>query len=337
MEIYNGKGQAVFNSAPLERKATYMRVVGDMSDGDALILGFNNCAKNNRLVFVGNIGGFNQVKVGRDASYHLMVDSTNVYLYSGESLKETYPHGLVITNNIQVLISSHAVDGNADVTLISNGNVFEQEDVEWGWNGSPFAESVGSTLTDCVLSWTSKDLDAPIWVFGDSYCNINANNRWPYYLMQYGFGDKCLIAQKDGSYSGTAMQSFRTLIEIGNPKYILYTLGMNETDVSSEANNGWVNAVDELKDVCAERGIELILATTPNVPTYSIHNLKNEIVKTSGFRYIDFAKAVNAEGTDREWWDGLLENDGTGVHPTEAGAKVLFMQALADFPELMTS
>ena len=335
MIIYNGKGESLFNTATVERKPTYIRATGDMGNGDKLTLGFNNCAKNNHLVFIANIDTFNQLKVGRDVNYHLLVDSTNIYLYSGTTLKKTYPHGLTIENNIQVMIVSHATDGNADITLISNGNVFEQKDIVWSWVGCPFAESVESTMTDCVLSWTSKDLDAPIWIFGDSYCNINSNARWTHYLIQNGFGARCMIAQQDGSYSKTAMQSFRTLIEIGNPKYIIYTLGMNESDISTAINGGWREAILKLKTVCAERGIELILSTTPNVPTYSIHNFKNAFVEESGFRYIDFAKAVNAEGTDREWWDGLLENDGTGVHPTEAGAKVLYMQALADFPELM--
>ena len=77
--------------------------------------------------------------------------------------------------------------------------------------------------------------------------------------------------------------------------------------------------------------IELILATIPNVPSIR-HDYKNAIVRASGYRYIDFAKAVNAEAVGATWYADMLSSD--NVHPTELGAKALASRILLDVPEI---
>ena len=76
----------------------------------------------------------------------------------------------------------------------------------------------------------------------------------------------------------------------------------------------------------------MLFRSIPNVPD-RINTFKNDIVKLSGLRYIDFAKAVNAEVTGASWYNGCLSSD--NVHPTIAGAKALASQVLVDFPEIM--
>ena len=75
-----------------------------------------------------------------------------------------------------------------------------------------------------------------------------------------------------------------------------------------------------------------IFCTIPNVPTIN-NSFKNDIVRNSGYRYIDFAKAVNAEDVGSPWYDGMLSSD--GIHPTELGAKALAARFITDFPEVM--
>lgn len=41
---------------------------------------------------------------------------------------------------------------------------------------------------------------------------------------------------------------------------------------------------------------------------------------------------MGAEHKGDSWYDGMLSGD--NVHPTEKGAITLYLQALADFPEL---
>ena len=69
----------------------------------------------------------------------------------------------------------------------------------------------------------------------------------------------------------------------------------------------------------------------PTVP--SINNeQKNAWVRASGYKYIDFAKAVGADGTGA-WYSGMLSGD--NVHPNDKGAKALYTQAITDFPEFL--
>ena len=69
------------------------------------------------------------------------------------------------------------------------------------------------------------------------------------------------------------------------------------------------------------------------MPTVN-NEAKNAWVKASGYRYIDFAKAVGADGTGA-WYSGMLSGD--NVHPTAKGAKALYTQVLIDLPEITIS
>ena len=119
---------------------------------------------------------------------------------------------------------------------------------------------------------------------------------------------------------------------------------MNNKDSETSANSAWMSTFEQLKEICTLNNIELIMSTIPTVKggyvedtnEYSIriHKFKNAIVRESGLRYVDFDKAVGANETTGEWYGEMLYTD--GVHPAADGARALFMQAVADFPELMS-
>lgn len=96
-------------------------------------------------------------------------------------------------------------------------------------------------------------------------------------------------------------------------------------------NDNWLNTYNQIKAIYESRDIELVLCTIPNVP--SINNtFKNEIIRNSGYRYIDFAKAVGAEEVGSSWYTGMLSGD--NVHPSALGAQKLALRAIEDVPEL---
>lgn len=107
---------------------------------------------------------------------------------------------------------------------------------------------------------------------------------------------------------------------------------MNDADSSSSVNDTWKRCFDEVCAVCDYYEVELILTTTPNVPTVN-NSFKNSIVRESGRRYIDFAQAVNAEAVGSPWYEGMLSSD--GIHPTELGAKALAARFVVDVPEIV--
>lgn len=107
---------------------------------------------------------------------------------------------------------------------------------------------------------------------------------------------------------------------------------MNDADSSSTYNTNWKTCLDEVIATCERKGITLILATIPNVPNISNY-YKNQFVRDSGYRYIDFAKAVGAEEVGSTWYSGMLSSD--NVHPAELGAKALAARFLVDVPEII--
>ena len=104
---------------------------------------------------------------------------------------------------------------------------------------------------------------------------------------------------------------------------------MNDGSDKFMANLTWKYYVKKLMDLCDKNNITLILATIPTVPTRD-NTGKNDFVRNSGYRYIDFDKAVS-DGMGN-WKKGMLSDD--GVHPTESGAEAMSEVFLKDFPEI---
>lgn len=153
-----------------------------------------------------------------------------------------------------------------------------------------------------------------------------------YYVDQYGYIDNLMIDGFPGEASNGSLIEFKTAIGCGNPRFAVWCSGMNDySDVGTTPNPAWQANTEEFIQLCLANNITPVLATIPTTPNKNNEG-KNEFVKSSGYRYIDFAKAVGA-GASGVWYAGMLSSD--NVHPTETGARALFMQALADFPEIM--
>jgi lysophospholipase L1-like esterase len=131
-----------------------------------------------------------------------------------------------------------------------------------------------------------------------------------------------------GATSTPALQSLQSLLKIGRPEIIVWTLGMNNGD-SGAVNSSWNSDLNSVKSLCDTHGITLILATIPTCPQAD-NTYKNNVVRQSGYRYVDFNKAVGVSGTT--WYDGMLSSD--NVHPTSLGAQALARQFVIDVPEI---
>ena len=263
------------------------------------------------------------------------VTDANVSVYTGDTgvVRLNAAHGLTIKDYLFVLIEA-GHDGKARVVVGTNGGVFEQAGVTWSaQNGNLTVAPVGgTTMTDCVLSYWCEKWDASTHIYGDSYLSATSPDRWSHYLYEDGYTDFLLIGYP-GCNAQNAIVAARIVLAHSNPKRIVWAIGMNNNDTNSTLNAAWKSATEELMTVCDERGIDLILATIPNVATVN-NAQKNAYVEASGLRYADFAEAVGAKN-DTTWYDGMLSTD--GVHPATPGALALYRQALSDVPELMTN
>lgn len=327
-----------------DKKPKQITVSGNLNSNGYLQIAdaHSNLRKGERLVFTGNITTFSSLKIGwvinttvttnSNQINTFVIDGTNINYYPKyNSTPVVIAHSLTITNNLQIVFERLATN-QAKLTIISNGQIFIHTfTYSRSAIGHPFVLSSGTTMTNCVLSWSCTDINKKIWIFGDSYLQYDAA-RWTYYLHEFGYDKNCLLDGFAGEGSTNARVAFNNLLMFGTPKYAVWCMGMNDgTDGESAPVSNWANARDYFLNYCNTNNVTPIFATIPSVPSYN-HEQKNAWIKLSGYRYIDFAKAVGAS-SNGVWFSGMLSND--NVHPTEAGAKALFAQALADLPEIM--
>ena len=305
--------------------------------------------KGARLQFVGEIASFGFIEIGYSTSangggtkynrFNVSANTIQAYTYydynNSAMHTESVTHDLNITNGNVSVIIEELPQAQCKLTIINNGNSYSYIFDGWVRNNvlRPYFIASYSAFTNVTFSWSCTDLSKDIWLFGDSYMAYE-DVRWTYYLEQYGYASNVLINAFPGCWSGAALTSLNSLINYGTPEYIVWGLGMNDgSDSTSEPVASWVNARDLFIAKCNANNITPVFCTIPTVPTVN-NEKKNEWVRTSGYKYIDFAKAVLAN-SNGAWGSGMLSSD--GVHPTIQGAKMLFAQALTDFPELMVS
>ena len=332
----------------IEQQSVFGRfhVKSNLSNGETLLLPQQNVNKATVMAFSGDITSFSSMTIGKryDLSHGFwaVIDETNLTVYQNNTQYTQDAHGLTIQNDIQVkIITETGCTENpseyayANVVITSNGEQFSKRISYWGSTsvyGRPFVASSGSTLTDCSFSFQVCDANKLIYAFGDSYFSWYPQ-RWVYYLGADGYAENIMMNAYAGEASGDAYVALNNLLRIGKPHYIFWCLGMNDASDSSDApSTGWMNGVNKVLDLCEQYGITPVFATIPTVPTIN-NEQKNAWVRSSGYRYVDFAKAVGAQ-SNGTWYSGMLDD---GVHPSVTGAKALYGRLLADFPEVMIS
>lgn len=260
---------------------------------------------------------------GKYRGEYFTIDATNIYQYSDSILVLTKTHGLTINTFIK---SSFSVDdsGVANFILQSKTGYFKTTfQMLFEMNFEPFIRTGAQGITNVKLTCTSKEFRQPVWAFGDSYFGVGSG-RWPGTMKTFGYFN-FLINGLAGQSSGGAYADLQRCLNYGTPRYIVWCLGMND------ANADFISNLDSLKALCTAKSIKLILSTTPTVPTRDKEVIKSTVL-ASGYRYIDFYKAMGANASGI-WYTDYLNAD--GVHPNQIGADALALQVLVDFPELM--
>lgn len=297
--------------------------------------------RNYTISFGARITSFNQIEFGVTGGYLVKatIDSTNVTLYYSATVSSTatLAHGLTISDWISGTMEIS--DKNVKVRLSTLGGY--SDELEWTLYaneiyGRPtlIADS-STTLTDVILRGDSKDFQKPVWFVGDSYVSV-VEKRWPMQLLNMGVENWLLLGLAGGT-SATLYTDLLLALQFGTPAYLVWCMGMNDKDTSTAANESWTTYLGLLEAKCAELGITLILTTIPNIPSRS-NELKNTIVRNSGYRWIGLAEAVHGEtytsGVDN-WYDGYLEEATTPVHTTVLGAKAQAARIINELPEIL--
>lgn len=312
---------------------------GELSSGQICAFPLNTLKDKKSLAISAVLSSsFNgTLRVGRlnanSAFPYIDIDGTNVTVVN-EFRTLSKPHGLSIANDLQVYLKIKDETKIEKLVLISGGISVDMADEDWRWFGNfgqPFIQPIGMEIPYISVGWSASAFEQDIWVCGDSYTS-KALDRWAGYIYEYNLDNRIAIMGYSGSKSPEQYVSLCNLLQIHKPKFVIWCLGMNEED-NGAVNAQWKIYLDAVISLCNLYGINLILATIPCVPSID-NTYKNAIVRASGHRYIDFAKAVNAENAGATWYSGMLSSD--NVHPSEKGAKALFYQAISDVPEMLS-
>ena len=319
-----------------------------LADGETLKIRRSTVKEGKLLSFTCDIDAIGDGKILIGHGYNvscgswLEIDSNTVGSYSFYSWRdpqrvvsiEPVPHEIAISGFLTVSIKVNHAKKEVFAVICSSGGMYKLELRGWsGCEGEIFVMPVGCVLKNCKLNWYSERYASRIWLFGDSYLSFPDPARWPSYLFRDGYADNLLIAGFSGMPTQRGLEEFKMAIEKGTPEFVVWCLGMNNGDnrETGAINQGWLDSTKEFLEICKERGITPILSTIPNTP--KVYNQpKNDWVIASGYRYVDFNRAVGAD-KDENWYPEMLFTD--KVHPMRRGAEALYSQVLVDFPEIM--
>lgn len=324
---------------PLTQSLGYVNWKGNLTSGQSVELMGTNVRFNTVWCFTGHISTMGKITLavkttGGTVKELCSVDSTNLYYRLNNGNTASVAHGLTIAEDLQIRIDSpFKVNELGGITICSDGVEYTLAETPYGtdMNGVPYLLSTGAVMTDCAFSWIPKDIDKPIWVFGDSWVSMY-DTRWTYYMVRDGYTNSWMLNGFAGEGTDEAYDSLLNLLTIRKPDYIVWLLGMNNGDSSTAVNTVWKNIYDKLVQLCTDYKINLILYTVPNTPTIN-NNFKNAIVSESGYRYIDGVAAVGDDGNGN-WFTNYEQSASDHNHTSARGAKALYYRILADFPEI---
>lgn len=262
-----------------------------------------------------------------------VVDSTNITTYYGSSSTQMsqVAHGLTISDFLTVIIK-HKEGQNAEITIMTNGGQFTTASDVPHWHGSIGDVRMfgAQAMTGAEISYGLSDSRHDVFCFVDSYGTAGDSSRVPRQIQNLGY-DSFLACGHGGGNSAQTYPQFEKLIALAQPKVAVWMLGMNDPDSSSAINASWKSYAEQFAAACEARGVIPVFTVIPNVPNYR-HTFKNAWIKSSGYRYVDWAKAVGAESAGSSWYTGMLSSD--NVHPSALGAQALAMRTVLDVPEL---
>ena len=278
--------------------------------------------------------GFSIIDSSVQSNHNTIVisDTQAKFAKNGYTYEDRQDHGLTISGKIAIIFEYND-NGTATYTILANGKSFKHTiDFLLQSISAPYLISNGATLTDCKITLSCTDIDKKIWCFGDSYFAYSAA-RWTYYLQEYGYAKNVLLDGFPGEGGVNGNAAFKTLLSMGNPKYAIWFLGMNDGSDPNDStpSTDWASHRDIFLSLCNQHEVTPVFATIPNVPSIN-HKGKNAWIKASGYRYIDMCHAVGADA-DVNWLGTMLSSD--NIHPSEDGARALFAQVIQDFPEIM--
>lgn len=220
------------------------------------------------------------------------------------------------------------------ITFNSTANV---SNIGKCWNSPAVIFRQGSIKVLEMTYYSNMPISPTALVIGDSITegdsirnepNGGATKRWVG-LLETALNGNITIVARAGETSTQVSQKLPLIDKIIDaPSYIIYAIGTNDSDYST-----WYNNMLQVKAIADKSGAELVLTTLfPRAGREAFNLAVTNFILTSGFRYIDYAKALTVNGDRVTRNSSLLLPD--DLHPTPAGHAKMYQQIQIDMPEL---
>jgi len=260
------------------------------------------------------------------------IDANNLYEYNpnNPTAYNTYEHGLTLSEFIRITIIVGATPMTAEITgkakvIIETAKGRYEKEIMWNAGSGEVAFYTTAEMKEAHVTLSIKGKN--IWYFGDSYLDF-----WTPYAYNLG-ANNILIDGYSGRNSMQAFLSLKRELLTNTPKTIIWGMGMNDGDAADSVNADWHYYYKQLVKLCKQYQINLVFVTIPNTPIVNNY-YKNQIIRTSGYRYLDISKLMGADEIGSTWYTGLLSGD--EVHPTSQGAKIIATHIISQFAEIMS-
>ncbi len=170
---------------------------------------------------------------------------------------------------------------------------------------------------------------------GDSHAEGEAIK--PLYRQRFGnlamtrLGDGCVQASRSAETTLTVLSRLELDLAAFSPEYVLVHLGYNDSDIAR-----WQTNLAGLLARVQATGARPVLGTLlPHHGRPQQIALMNDWIRTSGYRYVDFSRAVSLEQAGLFWDPRLCLAD--QIHPNTAGNQAMYDRLLADLPEVFAA
>jgi len=338
LKVYNIPNNWTFKGLEYITKST--KVSGAINNGDSLIINdYDNLISDKQIIFKAFLNTFDRIRIcfnsfgNNTLQNYVEVGVSNLVIKNSSTPALIYQHGLSINTDLTILIEINKQ--KLSIEIITHGTIYKINNIDLNYNGGTSLSvrvlSLNTETSDSTIEANYKACQNDLWYFGDSYLSFINPARWTYYLDTNLYGKNTLFNGIGGCTTGGARRDYNSIIKYGNPKYVVIATGMNDgTDTNNTPSSTWLTAIQGFIQDIINNGGTPILCTIPTIPSVN-NESKNNWIKNSGYRYIDFAKAVGANSSG-VWYDGMLSSD--NIHPSELGAKALYSQVLLDLPEI---
>lgn len=177
--------------------------------------------------------------------------------------------------------------------------------------------------------------DPKVLFLGDSMTEGNGtiglpedyDSRFQFKIFKHLNGN-VVISGRGGESSGGLINRLSVDLDYFEPEFVFIFIGANDTSYSTWQSN--INTI--ISRIISKNAVPILATLAPRADRQSFINQVNSWIRSSGYSYVEFAKALTLNNDGITWNHNYVISD--LVHPNHIGNDVMYNQCLIDVPEI---